>query len=102
MKIIIAGSGKVGKTLAQLLEKDGIQVTMLDKSHARCVELAGLLPQVSVICGDCSSQAVLEAQGIDHADAVIACTGIDETNMIISLYAAKCGVPQVITEVSRG
>ena len=101
-KVLLCGGGRVSYYLAQLLEKDGIQVTMLDKSHARCVELAGLLPQVSVICGDCSSQAVLEAQGIDHADAVIACTGIDETNMIISLYAAKCGVPQVITKVSRG
>ena len=101
-KVLLCGGGRVSYYLAEMLQKDGIQVTMLDKNRSRCVELAQLLPQVSVIHGDCSSQTVLESQGIESSDAVIACTGIDETNMIISLYAGKCGVPQVITKVSRG
>ena len=101
-KVLICGGGRVSFYLAQLLSEEGLDVTVLDKNHARCIELAGLLPKVSVIHGDCSSQTVLESQGISKCDAVIASTGIDETNMIISLYANKKGIPQVITKVSRG
>ncbi len=101
-KVLICGGGRVSFYLAQMLSGDGIDVTILDKNHARCVELAGLLPQVSVVRGDASSQTVLDSQGMESCDAVIAATGMDETNMIISLYAGKRGVRQVITKVSRG
>ena len=75
---------------------------MLDRSRERCVELAAKLPKTSIVCGDCSDQAVLDSQGIADADAVVSVTGMDETNMIVSLYAGKQGVPQVITKISRG
>ncbi len=101
-KVLICGGGRVSFYLAQMLSGDGIDVTLLDKDPARCVELAGLLPKVSVIRGDCSSQTVLDSQGIESCDAVIAATGMDETNMIIALYAAKRNIRQVITKVSRG
>ena len=101
-KVLICGGGRVSFYLAQILIDDGIDVTVLDKKRPRCQELAALLPQASIVCGDASSQRVLDDQGIDNCDAVIASTGIDETNMIISLYAAQRGIPQVITKVSRG
>lgn len=101
-KVMLCGGGRVSFYLAQMLEKDGISVIMVDKSQERCVELAGLLANTTVIRGDCSNQAMLESQGIGSCDAVIACTGIDETNMIISLYAGRHGVPQVVTKLSRG
>jgi len=44
----------------------------------------------------------LNMQGIDQVDAVCSLTGMDETNMIISLYASTRNVPQVITKLSRG
>jgi len=84
------------------LEKDGIQVSMIDRDHARCVELASLLPDSSVIYGDCSNPNTLDNQGIDQVDALASLTGVDETNMIISLYADSRNVPQVITKLSRG
>lgn len=101
-KVLICGGGRVSFYLAQLLEKDGISVQLMDKSHARCVELASLLEKTSVICGDCSSQAALDAQGIDNMDAIASLTGVDETNMIISLYGGTRNVPQIITKLSRG
>ena len=56
---------------------------------------------MSVIRGDCSNQSVLEDQGIDSCDAVAGLTGLDETNMILSLYAAGRGVAQTVTKLSR-
>ena len=53
------------------------------------------------IHGDASSQFLLESEGIHDCDAVVTMTGMDEMNMIISLYAQTCGVPQVITKVGH-
>lgn len=101
-KVLICGGGRVSYYLASMLEKDGISVHLIDHDHSRCVELASLLNKASVVCGDCSSQTTLDNQGIDQVDALASLTGMDETNMIISLYANSRNVPQVITKLSRG
>ena len=101
-KVMICGGGRVSFYLASLLEKDGISVTLIDRDHRRCTELAAALPQASVICGDCSNQSILDSQGIENVDALASLTGVDETNMIISLYANSKNIPQVITKLSRG
>ena len=100
--VLICGGGRVSYYLAGLLEKDGISVQLIDKDHARCVELASLLPNTSVVYGDCSNPHTLDSQGIDQVDALASLTGVDETNMVISLYGNTRNVPQVITKLSRG
>ena len=101
-RVIICGGGRVSFYLARLLEKRGIKVQLIDRDRERCVQLAGLLKKTSVVCGDCSSQTLLESQGIDQMDALASLTGVDETNMIISLFANSREVPQIITKLSRG
>lgn len=101
-KVMICGGDRVSYYLANLLEKDGISVQILEKDHNRCVELAQKLPRTSVIHADCSSQATLEDQGISDCDALVTLTGMDETNMVVSLYGGSRGVPQIITKLSRG
>lgn len=100
-RVLLCGGGRVSFYLASLLENDGMSVSILEKNPQRCIELAEELPNASVIRGDCSNQSVLEDQGIDECDAVVALTGLDETNMILSLYAAGRGVTQTITKLSR-
>ena len=100
-RVLLCGGGRVGFYLAQLLDKDRISVQLLEKDKDRCVALAEALPNTNVILGDCSNQAMLDDQGIDQCDALVALTGLDETNMILSLYAAGRDVPQTITKLSR-
>ena len=100
--VLICGGGRVSFYLAKLLEDDNIAVKVLDRDYDRCVTLAESLPDTAVSHGDCSSQQILESQGIREADAVACLTGMDETNIITALYAHKLGVPQVITKLSRG
>lgn len=100
-RVLLCGGGRVSYYLAKLLEQDGISVRILEKDHNRCLTLAEALPDTDVIHGDCSNQSVLEDQGIDQCDAVAALTGLDETNMILSLYAGSRGVPQTVTKLSR-
>ncbi len=100
-RVLLCGGGRVSFYLAQLLEKDGISVRILEKNRARCEELVEALPNTDVVWGDCSSQSTLEDQGVDACDATVALTGLDETNMIVSLYSANRGVAQTVTKLSR-
>ena len=98
---MIGGGGRTGYYLAQLLEKDGIRVRILEKDPDRCRVLAGALEKSEIIHGDFSNRKVLEAAGLSECDAFLSLSGIDEINMVTSLYAASQGVRQVITHLGR-
>ena len=98
---LLGGGGRVSYYLAQLLEKDGMRVTVLEKDMDRCRELSELLPEAEVLCADFSSRKELETAGLSACDAFLSLTGIDEVNMVTSLYAASRGVGQVITKLGR-
>ena len=100
-KVLLCGGGRVSYYLADMLESSKIGVKILEKDPKRCRDLAETLSQSQVICGDCSDYAFLEEQGVQDYDALVSLTGMDESNMIISLYAASQGVPQVITKIGR-
>ena len=100
-KVIIAGGGRASFYLAQRLQHSGISVHLIEKEEERCLQLAEMLPDISVIYGDASDMSLLESEGLDQCDAMVALTGFDETNIIMSLYAKSHGVPQVITKVGR-
>ena len=100
--VMICGGGRVSYYLAKLLEDDKMTVKVLEKEYDRCVALATGLPKTAVLHGDCSSHSFLENQGIGNCDALVTLTGMDETNMVISLYGHSRGVPQILTKLSRG
>ena len=100
-KVLICGGGRVSHYLAERLCKSGISVGLIERNYERCVQLATLLPEASVVHGDATDQQLLESQGLSDCDALVTMTGLDELNMIISLYGTTKGVPQVITKLSR-
>ena len=100
-KVLVGGGGKVSFYLAQLLERGGADVTLIERDENRCRELAAALPESTVVVGDCSDRVELEAQGLSRADAYVGLTGVDEMNMIGALYAGSRGVAKVITKLSR-
>ena len=100
-KVLICGGGRISYYLAKLLEDDKIDVKLAEKDYDKCVEFASLLPETTIVHGDCSNQQFLNDQGIQNMDALCSLTGMDETNILISMYAGSNGVPQVITKLSR-
>ncbi len=100
-RVVVCGGNRVSYYLAKRLQKSRITVQIIEKNYDRCVELAGLLPEASIIHGDASSQTLLRSEHIDQCDALITMTGLDELNMIISLYGFHHGVPQVITSIGH-
>ena len=99
--VILCGGGRVSYYLASLLEKDGMRVQIIETNRDRCTELATLLPNTTVVHGDGTDQDLLNSQGLSQCDALVTLTGVDELNMIMSLYGIKQAVPLVITKLSR-
>lgn len=100
-RAIICGGGRISYYLAQQLQRSGIGLQIIEQDYERCVQLAGLLPNVSIVHGDASSESLLESERIDDCDALVTLAGIDEMNMIISIYGNSRGVPQVITKIGH-
>lgn len=100
-RVILCGGGRASYYLAKQLQKGGIRVKLIERDMDRCNHLATILPGISVTHGDASSQFLLESEGISDCDALVTMTGLDELNMVISLYGASCGVPQIITKLGR-
>ena len=99
--VTICGGGRISYYLAKRLKKSGIAAQIIDSNYDRCAELAELLPECSIIHGDISEQDLLESEGLAETDALVTLTGLDELNMIVSLYATSRGVPQVITKLGH-
>lgn len=99
--VTLCGGGKISYYLAKRLEKSGISARIIEKDFARCQELCALLPGAEIIHGDISEQDLLESEHVSQADALVTLTGLDELNMIVSLYAASRNVPQVITKLGH-
>lgn len=100
-RVVIAGGGGASYYLAKQLEKGGIQVQIVDTNEARCVHLSQMLPNASIVHGDVSNQFLLDSIGISECDALVTMTGLDELNMIVSMYGNSIKIPQVITKIGR-
>ena len=99
--VLLCGGGMISFYLARLLEKDGISVRIIEHDLARCNELAALLPDSDIIHGDGTDQDLLTSEGLANCDALVSLTGVDELNMIISLYGISNSLPLVITKLSH-
>ena len=98
MKIIIAGAGKVGRSVAALLAQEGHDITIIDKDPDTIQELSN---ELDVICveGSATNPEVLREAGAEKADLLLAATEQDEVNMICGISARKLGTAHVISRV---
>lgn len=99
--VTLCGGGRISYYLAKRLQRAGISVRILEKDLKHCEELCALLPGVEILQGDAGDQDLLANEGLLRTDAMVTLTGLDELNMIVSLYAAAQGIPQVITKISH-
>ncbi|MBQ4446799.1 MAG: Trk system potassium transporter TrkA [Clostridia bacterium] len=100
-RVIICGGGKSAPYLAQMLEKGNIKVQIVERDQKKCLELAELLPFADIVNADASDLSLWESERLSSDDAIVAMTGLDELNMMITLYVKSCGVHQTITKLSR-
>ncbi len=101
MNILIVGAGNVGRHLAGMLVDAGHTVTLIERDEV-VVERARQQSGDRVIRGDASEPAVLENAGIRGMDVVVAVTGEDEDNIVVSNLAKfEFQVPRVVARVKN-
>ena len=98
MKIIIAGAGRVGSVVAQSLEAEGHDITLIDRD-AETIEHAS--NELDVICcvGSATNADTLREAGAESADILMAVTESDEANMICALAARRLGAKYTVARV---
>ncbi len=100
--VLIIGGGRIAFYLVKQLSEIGMKVKIIEHDMNQCELLAGYFSNVTVVCGDGTDQQVLEEEGINTYDSLVSLTGIDEENIIISMYAkTKKNMDKVITKIDR-
>lgn len=99
MRVVIAGAGSVGRSIARELSRSH-DVALLDR-EASAIRVASV-PNVEWLLADaCDPGALIEA-GIENCDIVVAATGDDKANLVISMLSKLVyGVPRVIARVNN-
>lgn len=98
---MIVGGGTIAYYLARRLLSVGIATKIIDWDPARCEQLSELLPKATIICGDGTDQRLLMQEGLESVDGFAALTGLDEENILLSLYAKKASHAKIVTKINR-
>jgi len=98
--IVIMGGGKLGFNLAKDLIDDGKDVTVIEQDEKRCKFLVSQL-DIIVVCGSATDTNTLQNAEITEADAFVAATGNDETNLLAALMAKRLGAKKIIARVNE-
>ncbi|MGJ8546667.1 MAG: Trk system potassium transporter TrkA [Sulfitobacter sp.] len=101
-RVVLVGGGNVGLTVAQALEQGSnrIRVKVIEKSRACAERAAESLERTIVLNGDGLEAALLAEAGISRADAMLAVTDDDKTNMLACVRAKAEGCPFTIALVN--
>ena len=100
MYIIVVGAGRLGFHLAKILLEEGEDVVIVEQDGDVCHEVSSELECV-VVRGDGTKPHVLEEAGVKEADALVALTGADETNLIACLMGKQMGAKTVAARLGH-
>jgi trk system potassium uptake protein TrkA len=101
MKVAIAGGGNVGTSIAEDLKAAGHEVLIIEKDGDMVARI-GPTSSVTWLEGDACEVSTLQRAGLAEADVVVASTGDDEDNLVVSLLAKQeFAVPRVVARVNH-
>lgn len=100
MRVIIVGAGSVGVSIAQELLVNEHEVVFIDKATTE--ERMALSPRAGWLIGDACEIATLQEAEVETGDVVVAATGDDKANLVVSLLAkTEFGVPRTVARVNN-
>lgn len=100
MRAVIAGAGRLGVQVAQVLTAARNEAVLVEVDEERAAELEGRFPG-RVVLGDACDPRVLERAGALTAELLVAATGADEDNLVLCLVAKRrLAVPRVVARVN--
>ena len=100
MRVAIAGAGKVGRAIARELILNGHDILLIDRDPEKA--RPGVVEGAGVLLGDTCEIAVLDQAELPTCQVMIAATGDDKVNLVVSLLAkTEYGVPRVVARVNH-
>lgn len=100
-KVAVLGGTRIARITADALVNAGVTTVLVEEDHARCLEIAEQSPKVTVICGDPTDPRLLADEGVHNADALLALTGWDDSNILGCLVAKEMGVATTVARLRR-
>jgi len=100
MKILIVGAGTAGKTLVNLLSSEKHDITVIEKDDVKANDLANKADCL-VIKGDATEISILKDAGMEKADALVAATDDDKTNLMVCQIAKSSDVHKIISIINK-
>ena len=98
---MIVGASRMTYYLVKELQDIQKRVTVIDSDAARCQAMSEKFPGVLVIHGDGADAELLSEERITDMDAFVALTGLDETNIILAMYASQMNSCKVVAKINR-
>ena len=99
-RIIIAGGGNIGQSLAALLENQ-YRVKIIEPHGAKCREMSSVLTKSVILKGNATDRNLLIEEDIQHTDVFCSLTNSDETNLMSALLAKQLGVNKTIALINN-
>ena len=99
--IMIVGASRIAYYLVKELQDIQKRVTVIDSNAARCQAMSEKFPGVLVIHGDGADSELLSEERISEMDAFVPLTGLDETNIILAMYANQFPNCKVVAKINR-
>ena len=100
-KVTILGSTRLAERTAVALTAEGIQTLVVDDDTEGIHRLATRVEGVIAVVGDPTDPKLLQSEGVDTSDAVLALTELDEVNILGCLVAKAVGVPTAVARLHR-
>lgn len=99
--VMILGASKTAFYLSKMLAESGCSVKIVELNRERCLEFSDKLGGVSMIHGDGAHQELLLEEGLTSMDAFVTLTGMDEENILLSVFSSSLGIKKVVSKVNR-
>ncbi|SER25316.1 Trk system potassium transporter TrkA [Streptococcus gallolyticus] len=99
--LMIIGAGRIAYYLLNILKHTRINLKVIENNQERAELFSQEFPDVHVVQGDGTAKSVLLEESVENFDAVATLTGVDEENIITSMFLETLGVQKNITKVNR-
>ena len=99
--LLIVGAGKIAYYLLKILKDSRIETKVIEVNSERATFFSENFPKLYIVQGDGTTKDVLLEESAQHYDAVATLTGVDEENIITSMFLDSIGVQKNITKVNR-
>lgn len=99
--LLIIGGGRISYYLLRLLGRTHLHIKVIEQDMEQAMELHNAFPHAVVINGDGTDPEFLDEERLETYDSFVSLTGVDEENVMNSLYASSKGVKKIITKINR-